>query len=293
MNLNQLQYFVILAEEEHYTRAAQMLSITQPSLSHAIALLERELDTRLFEKRGRNVVLTRYGKEFLPYARESLLTLAGGVQRVRALNGNREGEIHLAYMYTLGSSFAPRLVRGFLESYPEYDIKFHFKVGATKEMIEELKNDRHDVVFSSYVEKEGEVEFHKIGNQKLVVVVPSGHALAVKESVALKDTIAYPYIYFTKSSGLRPIIDGLFEKVNAYPDIAFEMEEDGSMAGLVAQNFGIAVMPDIPILRTLPVKRLSIESPEYERAVCMATLKNHYLSPVAKAFVNYVKEETI
>ena len=62
MNLNQLQYFKILAQEEHYTRAAQMLSITQPSLSHAIAQLEEELGTRLFEKKGRNIVLTRYGK---------------------------------------------------------------------------------------------------------------------------------------------------------------------------------------------------------------------------------------
>jgi DNA-binding transcriptional LysR family regulator len=67
MNLNQLQYFKILAQEEHYTRAAQMLSITQPSLSHAIAQLEEELGTRLFEKKGRNIVLTRYGKLFLPY----------------------------------------------------------------------------------------------------------------------------------------------------------------------------------------------------------------------------------
>ena len=66
MNLSQLQYFRTLAKEEHYTRAAQILSITQPSLSHAIAQLEQELGTRLFEKKGRNVVLTRYGKIFLP-----------------------------------------------------------------------------------------------------------------------------------------------------------------------------------------------------------------------------------
>ena len=65
MNLNQLQYFKILAQEEHYTRAAQMLSITQPSLSHAIAQLEEELGTRLFEKKGRNIRSEerRVGKE--------------------------------------------------------------------------------------------------------------------------------------------------------------------------------------------------------------------------------------
>ena len=75
MNLNQLEYFRTLAHEEHYTRAAQMLSITQPSLSHAIAQLEQELGTRLFEKKGRNIVLTRYGKIFLPYVEDALKIL--------------------------------------------------------------------------------------------------------------------------------------------------------------------------------------------------------------------------
>ena len=89
MNLSQLQYFRTLAKEEHYTRAAQILSITQPSLSHAIAQLEQELGTRLFEKKGRNVVLTRYGKIFLPYVEESLKVLEEGVHRTKALNGSK------------------------------------------------------------------------------------------------------------------------------------------------------------------------------------------------------------
>ena len=65
MNLNHLYYFATLAKEEHYTKAAQKLSITQPSLSNAISLIEKELGTYLFEKKGRNVVLTKYGKVFL------------------------------------------------------------------------------------------------------------------------------------------------------------------------------------------------------------------------------------
>lgn len=71
MNLNQLHYFVTLAHIEHYTRAAEMLSITQPSLSHAISMLEQELETNLFEKRGRNVVLTKYGKSISGICRRS------------------------------------------------------------------------------------------------------------------------------------------------------------------------------------------------------------------------------
>jgi DNA-binding transcriptional LysR family regulator len=67
MNLNQLQYFVTLAQLEHYTNAAEQLRITQPTLSLAIRSLEEEMGTKLFEKKGRNVVLTKYGRFFLEY----------------------------------------------------------------------------------------------------------------------------------------------------------------------------------------------------------------------------------
>lgn len=292
MNLSQLQYFKVLAQEEHYTRAAQMLSITQPSLSHAISQLEQELGTRLFEKKGRNIVLTRYGKMFLPYVEESLKVLNEGVQRIQEVNGSRHGIIHLAYIYTMGSEFAPKLVRKFLDTYPDYDIEFHFTVGTTGEIIDGLKDDKYDIVFSSYKDGEQDIDFKKIANQKLVLAVPMDHPLSIKDSVDLRDTIEYPQIYFEKGSGLRPVIDQMFEEIGQFPKVAFEMEEDSSMAGLVAQGFGIAVMPDIPILRSLSVKTLDIYNPPYERAVYLATLKQRYLSPVAKAFIRFVIEET-
>ena len=292
MNLSQLQYFKVLAQEEHYTRAAQILAITQPSLSHAIAQLEQELGTRLFEKKGRNVVLTRYGKMFLPYVEESLKVLDEGVQRVKEVNGSKEGIIHLAYIYTMGSEFTPKIVRKFLDTYPDYNIDFHFTVGTTGEIIEGLKDDKYDIIFSSYQDGEPDIDFKKIGNQKLVLAVPQDHPLSIKDSVDLRDTIEFPQIYFEKGSGLRPVIDQMYEEIGQFPKVAFEMEEDSSMAGLVAQGFGIAVMPDIPILKSLGVKTLDIYNPSYERAVYLATLKKHYLSPVAKAFIRFVCEET-
>lgn len=292
MNLSQLQYFRTLAKEEHYTRAAQILSITQPSLSHAIAQLEQELGTRLFEKKGRNVVLTRYGKIFLPYVEESLKVLEEGVQRTKELNGSKEGMIHLAYIYTLGSTFVPKMVRRFLDAYPDYHIDFHFIVGKTGDIIEGLKNDQYDMVFSSYQDGEPDIDFRQIGDQKLVLAVPKDHPLAMYDSVDLKDTVDYPQIYFQKGSGLRPVVDQMYEQISVFPKIALEIEEDGSMAGLVAQGFGIAVMPDIPILKTLDVKTLTITNPEYERHVYLATMKKRYLSPVAKSFIQFVMQET-
>ena len=166
-----------------------MLSITQPSLSHAIAQLEQELGTRLFEKKGRNIVLTRYGKIFLPYVEDALKILDDGVQRTRELNGSKEGMINLAYIYTMGSDFAPRIVRKFIDTFPDYKIDFHFTVGTTGEILDGLKSDQYDIVFSSFQDGEPDIDFKKIGRQKLVVAVPQDHPLAIKDSVDLRDTI--------------------------------------------------------------------------------------------------------
>lgn len=292
MNLNQLNYFVALAHIEHYTKAAEMLSITQPSLSHAIHLLEEELGTTLFRKQGRNIILTKYGRLFLEYAEESLNTLDTGIRKIRTMTGQACGNIDLGYIYTLGSSFVPKLVNTFLSEHADMDIQFHFTVSNTSALIKGLKEERFDVIFCSKKENEKDIEFLPIVGEELVVITPKNHPLSSFESVTLSDTIQYPQICFTNSSGLRPIIDSLFHAENLDPHIAYEIEEDASMAGLVAENFGIAIIPNIPILKTLDVHVLPIRNLNYERYIYMARMKNSYTTPIVELFSKYVKEHT-
>ena len=134
MNLNQLHYFAKLAEVEHYTKAAEELSISQPSLSHAVSSLEKEIGTKLFEKQGRGVVLTKYGKIFKEYVDEVIHSLDTGVKKVQSMTGQTEGVVELAYIYTLGSGFVPRLVGDFLRTHEELKVKFRFTVGNTSEI---------------------------------------------------------------------------------------------------------------------------------------------------------------
>lgn len=291
MNLSQLKYFVTLARLEHYTKAAEELEITQPSLSHAMSLLEQELGTKLFQKQGRNVGLTKYGKFFLEYARESLRILELGIEKTQEMTGQTRGVIDLAFIYTLGSEFVPEMVGDFLRLHEELDVQFKFTVGNTVELIQGLKEEKYDVAFCSMIEKESGIEFVPVGIEKLVVVVPKGHPLSGKGQVDLEEAAAYPQVYYTKESGLRPTIDRLFEMVRIRPKIAYEIEEDGAMAGLVAQNFGIAIMPDIPILRNLNVEVLELRSPQLKRQIYMATSKENYQTPMVKKFVEYVRKK--
>lgn len=289
MNLNQLHYFSKLAEVEHYTKAAEELDISQPTLSHAIGSLEKELGTKLLEKKGRNVTLTKYGSIFREYVDESLHTLDAGVKKVRALTGQTEGLIELGYIYTLGSEFVPSLVSDFIRTHEELKVRFHFTVGNTSEIIQGLKDERFDIGFCSMAECESGILFTPVGTENLVVVVPKGHPLSYEKAVDLEQAAAYPQIFYTENSGLRPVVDRMFSQIKVIPQIAYEIEEDGCMAGLVAQNFGIAVMPEIPVLRQLNVDIVPIRNQHEKRYVYMARGKDTYQPPLARRFAEYVK----
>lgn len=290
MNLNQIYYFVGLAQTEHYTKAAEMLSIAQPTLSHAISMLEEELGAELFEKRGRNIALTKSGKLFMEYASESLRLLETGIKKTKEMNSETAGIVDLAFIYTLGIEFVPRLVMDFLNEHPQLHVRFRFTVGNTQEIIGGLKEEKYDVAFCSRKEKERMVEFVPVAEEKLVVVVAKEHPLASRKEIALSETEPYPQIFFTQSSGLRPTIEKLFETAGIVPKIAYEIEEDSAMAGLAAKNFGIAVMPDIPVLRHLDVGILNISDPVIERYIYMAQVKDRYQPPAVKKFLGYVME---
>lgn len=289
MKLHQLNYFVALARLEHYTKAAEEIGISQPTLSHAIAGLEEELGVKLFRKQGRNVVLTKYGRFFLGYVEESMNVLELGVSKTKGMAGQTKGVIDLAYIYTLGSEFVPRLVGDFLRSHEELETEFHFTVGNTSELIQGLKDEKYDIAFCSMMENEPEVSFTPVGIQNLVVVIPKQHPLSGRGEVDLEEAALYPQIYFTQGSGLRPVVDRLFEMAKIRPQIAYEIEEDGAMAGLVAQNFGIAVMPDIPLLKNMNVEVLKLRSPRYQRYIYMALSKENYQTPIVEKFAEYVK----
>ena len=258
MNLFQLRYFVTLAKMQHYTKAAHELCITQPSLSHAISQLEVELGVALFEKSGRNTTLTSFGEEFLLCANRTLATLDSGVSSLQR-SARGDGLIRLGMLRSLGVDFIPRLASQYLAAHPEHEVRFTFDTGSTRE--------------------------------DLVLIVPSQHPLAVKKSVTLAETLAYPQIYFSHGSGMRDVVDHLFSQINVSPQIAYETEEAEVIAGLAAQGFGIAVVPYMDLLLKLDVKILQISAPVWERNLYMIHDRQAFIPPAVRNFREFVLAE--
>lgn len=287
MNLSYMRYFVELAHVQHYTRAAQNLNITQPSLSHAIAQLEDELGVRLFEKNGRNTELTAFGREFLACAERTLGTLDAGVESIhRSAAGN--GVIRLGLIRPLGMEFVPGLAADYLKMCEGRDVRFTFHTGTTGQLLDGLTAGRYDMVFCSRPSEDMGLTAVPVGRQELVLITPADHPLADRRSVTLEEILDYRQIYFSRGSGLRDLVDEMFSKTGRIPEIVCETEEDEVVAGLVAAGFGIAAVPYMDVLRRMDVKVHGIQHPLVERLYYVVTDDRIYMSPVATNFHKYV-----
>ena len=282
VNLYHLRYFVTLAEMKHYTRAAEYLCISQPSLSHAIRQMEKELGVALFEKAGRHTVMTRFGEEFLEYARQSLAVLDEGVASLQR-SSRGEGLIRLG--------FVPGLAADFLKVFPERDIRFTFHTDLTEHLLAGLAAKKFDIVFASQPEETDGFTAVPVENQELVLITPKGHPLACADEISLSDTEGYRQVFFDRSSGIRRVIEKMFDDAGILPDIAYETEEDQVIAGLVAKGFGIAVVPYMDMLHKLDVEIMKIKSPSHERRFFMVTDDHVFIPPAAVDFMNFVKEK--
>lgn len=186
MNLSQLRYFRKLAQVQHFTKAAEELFITQPALSNAIKKLEEELGVPLFEHHGRNVRLTKYGKEFDRYVCEGLDIIDRGVQVAQERAHSLSGAIDVGTIFTARSDYLAQLISEYRRQYgTQVDIKFY--QGLSQGLVDNLENGLYDLTICAYVENRPNLQFIPLMYQDLVVVVDEGHELASRASVSFED----------------------------------------------------------------------------------------------------------
>lgn len=284
MNLDHLRYFEALAHLQHYGKAAEQLHVSQPNLTYAISKIEQELGVPLFEKAGRCIRLTRYGQEFLYTVQSSLTALDNGTRIVREA-GHNGGLILLGSIRTLGTTLVPSLMREFQErAIPAARFQLHSGTGLSQNLLKAVEEKQLDFCFTSAAGDPTIMESISFRRAPFVVITPPDHPLSKKGSVTLQETLPYPQIFFTSSSGLRKKVDALFCAINAAPVIAMETEEDAVIAGLVAAGFGIAVLPDDPLFQTLPLTILPLTDPDPMRIAYLSRRRGAFLPDTAEQF---------
>lgn len=291
MNLQQLEYFVRLAEKEHMTNAARELNTSQPNLSYAMNELEKELGVPLFEKTGRNIKLTRYGSVFYQQIQPALTQISQAEQMIKEMVDPSRGLIRFGFIYTMGAQVAPHLLSSFRELQENNDVDFQFKQANSTRLVEMLKQDQLDIVLTSFIEASDSVHFEALYQEQMVLIVPLEHPLAEYDSVNLKDVSSYPFVYFEKGSGLRPYLDNLFSQLDLKINIAMEAEEDHTVLGFVSHNYGIALLPDIKSIESYPVKKIRILDELPSRWIYLARRKQKYFPPTSQRFYDHCLQQ--
>jgi DNA-binding transcriptional LysR family regulator len=249
--------------------------------------LEQELGVALFEKKGRNIRLTRQGRIFYEYVQPALQKIDEGQQRLQEIIDPFFGEIEFGFIYTMGSTLVPKLIQTFQQKKENKRIKFLFHQGNSNKIIKMLLDDTIDIGICSKISEDSDLIFQRLTREKLVLVVPLHHPLAKNKSVEIEETLTYPYVYYGKQSGLRPYLERQLKELDIALTVQCELEEDHSILGFVGEGYGIALMPDIPSITSYPVKKIEIKNHLEDRNVYLAVKKHNLEVPVIRKFYDF------
>ena len=288
MTLLQLQYFQVLSHNLHYTRTAEQLCISQPSLSYAINELEKELGVKLFQKENRKVTQTVYGQQFLPYVEQALTLLQDGSNVLRQMANNAPQIVRLGYFHSVSASMIPALVDGFYQQEENRQIRFHFTESASYDILNQIRSGALDLGFSLHQAEWAE----SVGviRQPLYLAVPANHPLSGHSFVSFDDFAHEPQLMLEHSSNLRSNMDQVFSQHGIIPNIVFEVRECNAALQYVGLGFGVSVLPQVPAMDTdkVYIVPISDQEKEFVRTIYLTYPKIHPISPAAQKVRDYI-----
>ena len=184
MDLQQLEYFRTLAQTQHVTRSAEVLSISQSALSRSIARLEDEMGVPLFDRQGRTIRLNQFGQIFLERVENMMKEFNEGKKEIQDLLEPESGTISLGFLHTLSTNLIPDLISSFRIDYPK--IKFKLGQGPSHILLDQLQSGEIDLCLIAPNDVKHPVRWEELWSEELFVIVPKNHKFANYQSIKLE-----------------------------------------------------------------------------------------------------------
>jgi len=287
MELRQLEHFVAVAAERHFTRAADLLHISQSGLSASIQALETELGAALFVRSTRRVELTAAGQALLAESHRTLASAAAARDAVAAVSGVMGGTLSVGAEQCLGVVNLPNELARFRLRHPAVPVRLTFNGSAA--LLEQVGTGRLDLALVAVCSPiPAGVHLERLASEPLVVLCHPDHPVALLDSVALADLYGATFVGFKTDWAARVLSTRAFAAAGVDHRVDLEVNDVHTMLDLIGQNLGIAIVP-APIAAkrpgTLHVTPLTGEQPEWVVAVAVPDRP----SPAAAAFLDLLQ----
>jgi DNA-binding transcriptional LysR family regulator len=290
MELRHLRYFVAVAEELHFRRAAARLHISQPPLSQQIRQLEAELGVQLLERSRRRVELTAAGEAFYARAREILGTVEDAARLTRRVDRGEVGRLSVGFVGSAVYSVLPEVLHAFREERGDVDLRLRELTSAAQ--FEALESGRIDVGFlRPQTPARPDIATETVMSEAIVAALPESHRLAAQDRLVLSELAGEPLVLLTRtgSPGVRDVLEAATARFGGEGQLVQEAAEVQTVIGLVAGGVGFSLVPDSvrSLTRRGVVYREIVDAPSIELALAWRAGDR---SPVLAAFREVVSE---
>jgi len=293
LELAQLEAFIQVAHHRSFSRAAEALFLTQPSVTARIQSLERELGERLFERTGRSVTLTDAGHAFMPHAQRALTAVQEGTDAIEAVRHGDIGSIRLGASSSIATYVLPGILKHFREQRPRVHVQM--STGQTEEQMEKLLAGEIHVAVTRLTQHP-QIDSLHLYNDDLTLVVAPDHPFAKRGRATLAEVGKEPFLFFERSSSYHGLIYSMFLRAGVVPESVMELDLMEATKYLVEAGLGVSILPEISVQREIKAGTLArVEIREMEqpaqREVGVHVLRGRILAPPIKDFLRLLANE--
>ncbi|WP_433664357.1 LysR family transcriptional regulator [Nocardia sp. CA-128927] len=289
MELRHLEYFVAVAEERSFTRAAARLHVVQSAVSATIKALERELRTEVLRRTSREVALAEAGIVLLPRARAILDSVRETVDAVDAVRGTVGGEVRLGLMSSVPWFDLPTVLGRMHTEHPEVRLRLSHRAGGSQELAAAVVAGELDLAILSEPGSFGrKLRLTELRSFPMRLLVPAAHPLAGRRSVRLEELEGETFVDLPQGYGSRAVVDRAFAAADLTRNVSIELGDGRVVTDYVRQGLGIAILPEAFARADPTVRSLAVTGSGLTWRMSLAVPRDRELGAAAKVLTAMV-----
>lgn len=295
MDIKQLEIFTRIVELKSFSRAADAVFLTQPTVSGHIQSLEEEVGQRLLDRLGREVVPTRAGMVLYDYAKKMVALRDEARQALDQLMGRMKGEIILGGSTIPGEYLLPPIIGRFREKYPEVTVVL--KIGDTADIVHRVLTGECEVgIVGSRIE-DNRLEYSEFAKDELIIIAASGYPMARKGGITASALASIPFVMRERGSGSRMTIEKRLLEMGVDPagiNVVAEMGSTEAVKQAVKAGLGVSLVSSMAVTEDLRHKTLKVvpfRGKRFLRSFYISSHRGRTMSPIGQAFLDFLKKD--